>query len=361
MRRGKILLAVAAGVIVAAIAGGIAFAQPPRQVPPPYAGVKNPFPWDDTSVQKAGKQVYQRACLCHGPDGGSLSGADFSSPDFPATLENDQDFYFWVVSEGETNIGMPGFKSSLSDQERWQVLTYMWSLGKKAPSTTPPSSAPPPSGATLYLTAPAQDVAGQSLTFTAVLQDRGGSAIDGATVQFFVKVDFFTTGLMALGEAVTDGQGIAVFNYTPHLSGDIEVVARYQDVETASPLALAAPAAPFYQAQAEVKLPTVGKDVFIGPPSALELGEMGNAPVGGFRLPGGYLSWLWLLVIMVALLWATYFRVIYQVYRMPAVNRIGAANTRVLPAIVLIMITVAGLVIIAMLFHSPYTHFHFLR
>ncbi len=362
MRKLGLPLAIAAGIFLAAIIGGIALAQPPGQVPPPYTGAKNPYAWDDAQAQKAGKQVYQRACLCHGPDGGSLSAADFSSPKFPTSLENAADFYFWAVSEGELKIGMPGFKSSLSDQERWQVLTYIWSLGKKASATTaPPKPISPPSGAALFLTAPAQDTAGQPMTLSIVLQDKDQSPIEGATVQFFVKVDFFTTGLMSIGEAVTDEHGRAAFDYTPRLSGDVELVAQFQDAEAASPLALTAPATPFYEAHADVKLPNVGKDVFVGPPNALQLGEMGNAPVGGFRLPGGYLSWVWLLVGVVTLLWATYFRVIYQVYRMPAANLIDAANTRVFPTIVLAVIAVAGIVIAGMLVHSPYTHFNLPR
>lgn len=361
MSKTAVLMAIAAGVVTAAVAVGIAFAQPPGQAPPPYTGVKNPFSWDDATVQKAGRPLYQKSCLCHGPDGAALAGVDFSSPDFPPSLEKYQDFYFWVVSEGEIAKGMPGFKSSLSEQERWQVLTYVWSLGKKTPATTPPTSAPPPSGANLHMTGPVAATAGEPLVFTATLQDRGGSPMSGSAVRFFVRVDFFTDGLMALGEVVTDEQGTAVFNYTPRLSGDVEVVAQYQDVETDSPLSLAAPAEPFYQAQPDVKLPDVGKDVFIGPPGALQLGEMGNAPVGGFRLPGSPLSWLWLLVAVVVLLWGTYFRVIYQVYRVPIAARLGGANVRLLPFIGLIVITVAGLVIVAMLFHSPYTHFQFLR
>lgn len=166
---------------------------------------------------------------------------------------------------------------------------------------------------------------------------------------------------MALGQATTDDRGTTVLNYTPRLSGNVEAVARFQDVETESPLMLTPPPTPFYQAQAEVHLPNVGHDVLIGPPNATQLGETGNAPVGGFRLPGSPLSWVWLLVGTVALLWATYFRVIYNVYRIPGTTRIGETNVRLLPMLVLVVITVLGMVIIAMLFHSPYSHFQFLR
>ena len=359
MSRTAALLAIVAAIVTALLAAGVVMAQ--GQAPPPYTGVKNPFPWNDTDAQKAGRPLYQTNCLCHGPDGASTQGVDFSAPDFPATLEKYQDFYFYVISEGEQAKGMPGFKSALSDAQRWQVLTYVWTLGSAAP-TTPPTSAPPPSGATLHLTAPAAATAGQQVSFTASLQDRAGNPIRGAPVEFSLRVDFFVSGgLMALGQATTDDQGTAVFTSTPRVSGSVSAVAQYQDVQTESPLVLAAPPTPFYQATAEVQLPTIGHDVLIGPTQSKQLGPMGQAPVGGFRLPGSPLSWLWLLVATIALLWATYFRVMYNVYRMPGTARIGETSARLMPAIVLVIITVLGLVIIGMLFHGPYTHFQFPR
>ncbi len=100
------------------------------ELPPPYAGLKNPFPWSDTTVQETGKGSYQQYCLgCHGANGGNMAGADFSAADYPRSLEESPDLYFWILSEGRLDKGMPAFKSSLSEEQRWQVLTYLWSLG----------------------------------------------------------------------------------------------------------------------------------------------------------------------------------------------------------------------------------------
>ncbi len=44
-----------------------------EELPPPYAGLKNPFPWNDAAVQEAGKGLYQQSCLgCHGANGGKI-------------------------------------------------------------------------------------------------------------------------------------------------------------------------------------------------------------------------------------------------------------------------------------------------
>ncbi len=200
------------------------------KVPPPYAGLKNPFPWGDTLAQKAGEKLYQQSCLgCHGTKGDSLAGFNFSATDYPRSLEEQPDFAFWILSEGRLAKGMPPFKSSLSDEQRWQVLTYVWSLGKQAPQgEIPPAKTPPAvEGGTLLLTAPKQSQSGQLLTLTAVLQNGQGKPVGSTTVKFFIKVDFFASGLMEIGEAVTDEQGIAVLEYAPRQTGDIQVVARY--------------------------------------------------------------------------------------------------------------------------------------
>lgn len=101
--------------------------------PSPYAGLQNPFPWSDTSAQETGKGLYQQQCSgCHGADGSNLAGSDFSAASYPRSLEERPDLYFWMLSEGWLDNGMPAYKSSLSEEQRWQVLTYIWSLGEEA-------------------------------------------------------------------------------------------------------------------------------------------------------------------------------------------------------------------------------------
>ncbi len=106
--------------------------------PPPYAGLENPFPWDDTSAQEAGKVIFQESCaVCHvaTPQSPAL-GPDFRDIDYRQILEERPDFYFWTVSEGRLDTTMPAFVSSLSEEARWQVLTYTWSFGGAVPATT---------------------------------------------------------------------------------------------------------------------------------------------------------------------------------------------------------------------------------
>ncbi len=370
MKFKLVLIAVAVAFLLWVLAAvGMAQGEPP----PPYVGLKNPFLWSDTSAQEVGKGLYQRSCLgCHGADGSSIATVDLSTPDFPQRLEKRPDFYFWLLSEGRMDRGMPPFKSSLSDEQRWQVLTYLWSLGKEAPPQgVPPTTKPPAEGegVILLLTALKQAQPGRVLTLTAVLQDSQGKPINNDVVKFFIKVDFFTSGLMEIGEAVTNDQGVAVLEYTPRLTGDIQIVAHHgklyapsgEGYETAVTLTITETDDPFYQPEAGIQLPAPGEEVFIGPESALELGEMGEAPTSAFRLPGGILSWLLLIVATVMLIWVTYFRVMYQVFRIPIRREIGDTDTRRVPLVGLAIIVAFGILLVLMLVTGPYSHFHLLE
>jgi mono/diheme cytochrome c family protein len=123
--KSKYIIAIAAAIILSIAVASLVMAQ--SGPPAPYAGLKNPFDWNDAQAVAAGKNIYEQKCSgCHGATGKGLPDFDFSSPDFSQKLETQPDFYFWVVSEGRLDKGMPPYKSSLSEQERWQTLpTYI--------------------------------------------------------------------------------------------------------------------------------------------------------------------------------------------------------------------------------------------
>ncbi len=327
------------------------------EVPSPYAGVKNPFPWDNTSAQEAGKKLYQQSCLgCHGDKGTNLATANFGITEYAKNLEAGPDYAFWILSEGRLDKGMPPFKSSLSEEKRWQVLTYLWSLGKEAPAKEP-SPAVETNG-NLRLVVPQEAQAGELLTLKAVLHDDQGNPVADATVKFYLRMDFFANALMEIGEVTTDNAGVALLEYQPRGDGKITLVARNNTTETTATLTLAEAGEPFYQAKAGIKLPTTGKEVFIGPPSALELGEMGEAPTSAFRLPGSILSWLLLMVVTVGLIWFSYFRVIHYVLRIANVQQSSTVNTRLVPLVGLSFVLILGIMLVLKLLTGPYSHFH---
>lgn len=368
MMRYKFLLVflVAAFFLWVIAAGVLAQEEQSTEVPPPYAGEKNPFSWTDTSAQENGKGLYKQYCLgCHGIKGGNLSESDFSAADYPRSMEEREDLHFWILSEGRLDRGMPPYKSSLSDEQRWQVLTYIWSLGTAVDSSDADSISeePPAKGVsgTILLTIPEQAQVGQQLTFTAVFQNTQGQPVRNALIKFFIKVDFFASGLMEIGDAPTKDGGMAIFEYIPRQTGDLKIVARYEAIETIETLTVTEAVKPFYQAEAGIRLPAPGVEVFIGPASALEPGKDGTAPMTGLRLPGGILSWLLFVVGAVIIIWGVYALVMYRIFRIPVATEIGEINTRLVPLIGVAVVVVLGALMVLMVITGPYSHSHLLR
>lgn len=334
-----------------------------EETPPPYAGLNNPFPWDDASVQEAGKGAYQQFCLgCHGVDGSNIASARFSASDFPQELEKKPDFYFWTLSEGRPSGGMPAFKAVLSEEQRWQVLTYVRSLGAVAPPVSPPPSTQPPSegaAGSLQLIAPEQGRAGQPMTLRAVLMDNDNKPIVNATVKFLTRVDFFTKGLVEIGEAMTDEQGVAVFEYISRQSGEITFVAHYEAIENEDTVVLAEAEEAFYQTRVGLHFPGSGGDILIGPDSAFVVGEGGDAPMTGLRIPSGLRSWpLVLYVGAVMLVWILYLYAMSQVLHISAASKLSGTNTKLVPLIGMSVMIALVIMLVLVLITYPYSHSH---
>ena len=344
---------------VALAAGAAVFAQD-EPVPPPYAGMKNPFPWDDATAQNAGKRTYQQQCLgCHGVTGNNLNQFNFAATDFPAKMEGRPDFYFWILSEGRLQQGMPPYKGALSEQERWQTLNYIWLLGN--PQAAPPASAPAnDAGGTLQLSAPAQATAGESLSFTITLRDSKEQPIANARIRYFFQVTFFASGLMEIGQAETNANGVATLEFAPRLSGDLDVVAKSDSLQATSKLTLAEAEEPFYEPEAAFLMPQLGPGVFMGPASARTLGTDDPAPTSALRLPGGLVSWLFLLAAAMGLIWVSYFRVFRQLMGIPIAQDIrrDGVDTRLMPRLGMAYVIFMGVLLILMIMTGPYSHFH---
>jgi mono/diheme cytochrome c family protein len=98
---------------------------------PSYSLEKNPFAWEDNDAVITGELLYRQDCvMCHGADGaGSLPGtSDFTSDQIQNELRTKSGGFLCVVAEGRN--AMPGWKETLSNEQMWQVLTYVANLGK---------------------------------------------------------------------------------------------------------------------------------------------------------------------------------------------------------------------------------------
>jgi mono/diheme cytochrome c family protein len=127
------------------------------KAPARAARKKNPYPADAASL-KAGKTVYAAECAdCHGDRGaGDGPGArdlkspvpDLARPDVWRQTDGE---LFWKLSTGRRD--MPGFDDMLTEEQRWQVITYARAAlaphaagDRSVPSGAGTSRAVPPMG-----------------------------------------------------------------------------------------------------------------------------------------------------------------------------------------------------------------------
>lgn len=107
-------------------------------IPPAYAGKTNPHSGDAAAAAE-GQTLYQANCTsCHGPAGRGDGPAAAGLEPKPANLAAVQkgladDFLLWRISEGGAmapfNSQMPSWKSVLNEDQIWQVITYLRTLG----------------------------------------------------------------------------------------------------------------------------------------------------------------------------------------------------------------------------------------
>ncbi|GMR09309.1 MAG: hypothetical protein BMS9Abin28_0127 [Anaerolineae bacterium] len=90
----------------------------------------NPFNWGDQDALQAGQALFEGQCAaCHGADAsGGLPGTpDFTSAEANEELLADPAGHFCALTEGEGS--MPAFGDLLSPEARWQLITFLASVG----------------------------------------------------------------------------------------------------------------------------------------------------------------------------------------------------------------------------------------
>ena len=104
---------------------------------------KNPFAGKRVAAQ-AGANLFARHCAaCHGPTGAGTGNIPALAKG--PTQSAADGAIFWFITQGDPNNGMPSW-SSLSEQQRWQIVTYLKALGgAHPPLPTAKASATPAS------------------------------------------------------------------------------------------------------------------------------------------------------------------------------------------------------------------------
>jgi mono/diheme cytochrome c family protein len=106
----------------------------PWAAPKDADNVKNPLS-GNTSVLAEAKTLYAANCgPCHGDkgrgDGPAAQGLNPKPADHTSAVVQSQTdgAIFWKLSEGRAP--MPGYKKIFSEQQRWELITYIRTLAK---------------------------------------------------------------------------------------------------------------------------------------------------------------------------------------------------------------------------------------
>jgi mono/diheme cytochrome c family protein len=120
MRHIEIAIGLLIGLLSAGFAGGV--------------GLKDLTSAGKEGDSVSGREIYVNTCIrCHGIDGTGAQSirlvpapADLSSPAVQNRLDGT---LFRRIHEGKPNTAMGAWKHALSDEEIWDVLAYVRTLG----------------------------------------------------------------------------------------------------------------------------------------------------------------------------------------------------------------------------------------
>lgn len=129
----KVLFAVLvlSALILGACGGGADAVATLAPVPADYAGKTNPLGADAAT---AGAEVFKTNCeSCHGPQGhgdGPAGAALDPAPKNLAVLQATatDDYLYWRVNTGKEGTGMVAWKGTLTDDQIWQVISFVRTL-----------------------------------------------------------------------------------------------------------------------------------------------------------------------------------------------------------------------------------------
>ena len=112
-------------------ASATATVEAPASVPTEFAGATNPF---GAEAAAEGAEIFRANCeLCHGPQGHGDGIAGQSLEPQPKNLATLQaavgdDFLFWRIHEGKPGTAMVAWNGILTDEQIWQIVSFIRTL-----------------------------------------------------------------------------------------------------------------------------------------------------------------------------------------------------------------------------------------
>ena len=92
---------------------------------------KNPYANQPGAIAAGARMFADHCAKCHGPDAlGLRKRPSLRSKEVQEATDGE---LFWLLRNGSLRRGMPSW-SSLPEPSRWQIITYVKSLGEIAPN-----------------------------------------------------------------------------------------------------------------------------------------------------------------------------------------------------------------------------------
>jgi hypothetical protein len=185
---------------------------------------------------------------------------------------------------------------------------------------------------TITIEAREQTITGETLTIVAqVRETEYNEPVADAHVEFFVKTDFFINGLVEIGEAVTDKEGLAKLDYIPNQPGELEIVASYKASSNLQPVV------------AESMVIVSGKT------------KSFYQTVIGIQFPNSFILWMVAITIIIIGVWGTFLFIIYKVLVVHISGRTGAKGISI---IFMVVVSILFIVILLVLL-TPEAQYNF--
>lgn len=110
-----------------------------QKAPPKTRAKRNPYEGKNDALA-AGRNLFEQHCAeCHGVD--ALGGKKAPSLRVTEIQTAEPGAIFWVLTNGVVRRGMPVW-SKLPEPQRWQLVTYIKSLGVAREETSAAATAP---------------------------------------------------------------------------------------------------------------------------------------------------------------------------------------------------------------------------
>ena len=204
-------------------------------VPDDKKGKLSTFPFSDVT-RKSGEKLFAVNCMsCHGTPGKGNYLKLVPPPGDPATdkiQRNKDGEIFYKVTEGRGQ--MPSFKSVLTSNEIWNIISFLRSFNSTYKQQIMPvitSSAYPGAEISLMLSFNPED--STIVLHAKATKEKTSVPVQGAALKLFVNRAF--GHLPVDEEKITDKEGIAKFKVTGKLPGDtagqVSVSARFTNEE----------------------------------------------------------------------------------------------------------------------------------